>query len=422
MKLNVYEADPSANASIAPAATVKSSYEDTVHGALCDIFFTPGINAKSIHRQVYVQAEVTVDGATYYSEVERYSVLEYCHEMIADEDTDADKDAKFQAVINYGAAIQSLLADDGKFEGKLATEYKYVTINGGTLDGKYNTGVYLAGTKLNPYGEGVGAWSDGNTAVLNGGEYIVTANATLNVANAKDLATESFENATSGNLPSNISFATTLPSVPNFSKYPTSGYVVGNFTEGYNTINGNTTKSLFTSNKYKETTAAIKISESIAAEKNANIVEFETDICLDWGSSSSAVEFVNILLTDASGNVAFNFTLKNSTATNVAINHRNSAGGAKGQIGQTLPTGDVQAGKWFNLRITYQYVSETEVIVKAYINGTALSGTATSPFNEANALSVSEISNVYVCSNARADQTISNYLAIDNVILRKIAE
>jgi hypothetical protein len=139
VKLNVYESDPAANPELQPATTVTKEYEETVHGALCDIFFTPGINAKSIHRQVYVQAFAEVGETTYYSEVERYSVLEYCHEMIADEDTNAAKDAKYQAVIDYGAAIQSLLSEDlGKygesmFEGPLATEYKYVTIEGGTF-------------------------------------------------------------------------------------------------------------------------------------------------------------------------------------------------------------------------------------------------------------------------------------------------
>lgn len=416
VKLNVYEADPTANTALAPAATVTESYEETVHGVLCDVFFTPGINAKSIHRQVYVQAEVTVDGITYYSDVERYSVLEYCHEMIADEDNDAAKDAKFQAVINYGAAIQSLLADDGKFEGALATEYKYVTINGGTLDGKYNAGVYLAGTKLAPYAEGVGAWSDGNVAVLNGGEYTVTENATLNLANAKDMATVTFEGATSSNLPSSINCGSALPKIYGFDSntYTNGKYEVRPY-------DPNPTNTLYLSSEYNKTKNVVKVGETATAATGANTVEFEADLMLKWSTSSTNCEFFNMAITDANGNVAFNIVLRNSTANNIAILLRGSTGGQVNDIGRTLKQNAV--GVWFNLRVVYKYVSETEVGVEVFLDGTSV-GSATTPYDASNAMSIDEIANGYFVVNGKpsSSHAINSYIAIDNIVFRKIAE
>ena len=420
VKLNVYEADPTENSALAPAATVSKAYEETVHGAECDVFFTPGVNAKSIHRQVYVQAVATVDGETYYSEVERYSVLEYCYEMIADEDTDAAKDAKFQAVIDYGVAIQSLLKDDGKFEGAFANEYKYVTIAGGTLDGKYNAGVYLAGTKLTPYCEGVSAWSDGNVAVLNGGEYTVYENAVLDVANAKDLATESFENATSNALPSNISFVDTLPKIGNLgNSYKNSAYVVGQFTNN----DTNSTKCLFTSNQYAASKAIIKIGESINAENNADMVEFEADLCLDWNTNGDNCEFFNLVLTDKDGNAAYNLVLRNMINGNrLIVLSRDSSGSMSAKGTQTFMMNADNV--WFNLRVTYKYVDASTIAVEIFLNGNSIR-TETVPATAGGAISVENLTNAYIVVNGNSGggaHAINSHVAVDNVVFRKIAE
>ena len=175
IKLNVYEEDPVANADAAIKETVPVAYTESINSyGECDVFFTTGIAAKFLQKQLYVQAVVTVDNVTYKSQVERYSIVEYCHEMIAKDSTDAAKDAKYMNVIEYGAAIQSFLTDDGKYEGAFATDYKYVTIEDGTLDGTYDSGIYLEGEKVYPQADGASAWtsSDGKT-VENKGEYVV---------------------------------------------------------------------------------------------------------------------------------------------------------------------------------------------------------------------------------------------------------
>ena len=97
VKLNFYESDPqdsqAAATTLNPVYTPDNSAEVGIAGHY--VFFTPGFAAKFLSKQIYVQAEVTVNGVTYKSAVERYSVVEYCHEMIAKESTDAAKDAKY---------------------------------------------------------------------------------------------------------------------------------------------------------------------------------------------------------------------------------------------------------------------------------------------------------------------------------------
>ena len=121
--------------------------------------------AKALDTEIYVQAVV---GET-KSAMERYSVVEYCHEMNAKKSTDL-----YTNIIKYGETVQKMLEADGKFDGAYATDYKYVTIEDGTLDGTYDSGIYLEGEKVYPQAEGADAWtsSDGKT-VENKGEYVV---------------------------------------------------------------------------------------------------------------------------------------------------------------------------------------------------------------------------------------------------------
>ena len=172
--LNVYTGDPTEE-TLTPV-TVKAAYTpenslEKVGYADAYIFFTPGIVAKALETEIYVQAVVTVDSVDYVSEIERYSVVEYCHEMNAKKST-----TDYNDIITYGARIQKMLEADGKFSGAYATEYKYVTIKDGTLDGKYDSGIYLEGEKVYPQADGVKAWasSDGKT-VMNGDEYVIGA-------------------------------------------------------------------------------------------------------------------------------------------------------------------------------------------------------------------------------------------------------
>ena len=180
-KLNVYTADPT-EATLTPK-TVEATFTpenslEKVGYADGYIFFTPGIAAKALDTEIYVQAVVTVNEVEYKSNVVRYSVVEYCHEMNAKKNT-----TDYNDIINYGTRVQKMLESDGKFSGAYASDYKYVTIEGGTLDGKYDAGIYLENETVTPYAEGVTSWqaTDG-TIVSNGKTYTI---GTSNVAFTK---------------------------------------------------------------------------------------------------------------------------------------------------------------------------------------------------------------------------------------------
>lgn len=421
--LKVYETDPQDNPAAAVKETVAAAYSESINSyGECDVFFTTGIPAKFLSTQLYVQAEVTVNGVTYKSAVARYSIVEYCHEMIAKESTNAAKDAKYMDVIEYGAAIQSFLTDDGKYNGALATDYKYVTIAGGTLDGKYDKGIYLAGAKLNPTIAGATKLvTDAGAIVDNAADYTVGAtNVSFAMADTKALATETFENATSNSLPSNIAFVNTLPKIANLSNnYTNSAYAVGKF-ENNDT---NSTNTLFTSNKYAASRAVIKVTESIEAEQNATMVEFEADLCLDWSTNGDNCEFFNIVLADKDGNAAYNLVLRNYVNGNRLILLNRDSSGAMGPKGtQTLMYNADNV--WFNLRITYKYVSASEIAVEIFLNGDSVR-TETVPATADAAITLENLVNAYVVINGNSGggaHAINSYVAIDNVVFRKIAE
>ncbi|MBR3805709.1 MAG: hypothetical protein IKJ13_02575 [Clostridia bacterium] len=166
-KLNVYTMENDTltfKETVSATYTPENSYEKVGY-ADAYIFFTPGVVAKALDTEIYVQAVI---GET-KSAMERYSVVEYCHEMNAKKET-----TLYTNIITYGATVQQMLKEDGKFDGALATEYKYVTIDGGTLDGTYDSGIYLKGESVYPQADGATSWlaSDGKT-VENKGEYVV---------------------------------------------------------------------------------------------------------------------------------------------------------------------------------------------------------------------------------------------------------
>lgn len=417
--LKVYETDPQDDPAAAVKETVAAAYSEEINDyGECDVFFTTGIAAKYLNSQIYVQAEVTVDGVTYKSAVARYSIVEYCHEMIAKETTDAAKDAKYMDVIEYGAAIQSFLVDDGKYSGALATDYKYVTIDGGTLDGRYDAGIYLAGTKLNPTIAGATKLvTDAGAVVDNAADYTVGAtNVSFAKADAKALATIDFEGATTSNLPSAVTYGAALP---NISRFNNNSYT--NATHSIRSYDGNETNTLYFASEYNKTKAVVKVAESATAESGANTVEFEADLMLKWSTSMTNCEFFNMAIADANGNVAFNIVLRNTTADNIGIMLRNSTGGQVNDIGRTLKQN--AQGAWFNLRVVYKYVNETTIGVEVFLDGTSI-GTSTTPFDASNAMSIDEIANGYFVVNGvpSTSHAINSYVAIDNVVFRKIAE
>lgn len=145
-ELLVWNAKPDENTE--PTAVVASAGTRNVWGEECDIYYTPGINSKNLADVIYVKARAMVNGEYVYSELEKYSVVEYCKEMIYTEGTKDDCDAEFAQIIEYGASVQRIL---GHNLDKLATDFKYVAVDDGYLSAEDgDAAVVFKGNKVSP--------------------------------------------------------------------------------------------------------------------------------------------------------------------------------------------------------------------------------------------------------------------------------
>lgn len=165
----------------------------TEDGVTYPAFFTAAFPAKDIGAQVYAQAHIV--GTDVYSEIVRYSVVEYLNKRLYVDDITANQQGLYESLLTYGAYAQKVLLNEDEDPYNDVTQFVdemvYVSIEGGTLDGKYSTGVYYPGDKITPYAEGAVMWNieftdaNGNTgfaSVGNGAEYSVlgTSFITLN--------------------------------------------------------------------------------------------------------------------------------------------------------------------------------------------------------------------------------------------------
>ncbi|MBQ7356833.1 MAG: hypothetical protein IJW66_05470 [Clostridia bacterium] len=416
--LNVYTKDPQDDQTLTPV-TVEPTYtpensEEKVGYADAYIFFTEGIPAKALETQIYAQAVV----GDAVSEVERYSIVEYCHEMNAKNDT-----TLYSNIITYGATVQEMLRDDGKFDDSYAyaTEYKYVTIENGTLDGRYDSGIYLAGEKITPAIDGVETLdaklaSGTVSTVVSGAEYTVADSVAFSIADVP-ANPHTFEGITEipagltvvplADAPSVVNQSGTLPSMS--PEIRSSG------------ISGNSTGILFWNNLDGDSTV-LKIDETADDKANANAVEFSCDMLINYQSTTKEErEFVNIVFTKADGTVAYNLILRNTqpsaTSTNIGVCTRDSAGSISGQ-GTFVQNAD---NIWFNIRAVYT-TTDTGIEVTLYANGNEFAQKHTDPYTEGNIVSADDIANVYIYANTHSDDTVNIHyqFALDNINLQHV--
>lgn len=168
--LNIYEAEPTETSTAKYTFTSSATTPAETSGLDIDayIFIANGTAAKDMTKVYYAQV-VGADGTK--SAVKRYSVTEYLYERLADSTITSKQEALYESVIDFGDKAIDLLAAGNP----LVSDYKYVTIDGGTLDGTYDAGIYLKNDTVNPQAEGVTSWtaSDG-TKVANGESYTIS--------------------------------------------------------------------------------------------------------------------------------------------------------------------------------------------------------------------------------------------------------
>ena len=88
------------------AYVAESQGSANIVGVNCQIFASNGLAAKQMTDDIYARAYVEVEGQTIYSEVVKYSVLEYYHEIKEEGVVPTSILNLLEAMINYGAAAQ----------------------------------------------------------------------------------------------------------------------------------------------------------------------------------------------------------------------------------------------------------------------------------------------------------------------------
>ena len=145
--LNVYRAVPDSETPVDSTYTVSDVTDGAKSGLGKDayIFTVKGVGATDLGEEFYVQA-VDADGNK--SDLMRYSVAEYLYERLAsDRATEAQKEF-YNNTLTFGATAQTLFAEEGE-EFTLITDYRYVTVVGGTINDYINeSGIYPLGEKL----------------------------------------------------------------------------------------------------------------------------------------------------------------------------------------------------------------------------------------------------------------------------------
>ena len=156
-----------------------------VNGTECLIFDYKKISAKQMTDVIYARAYVEIDGEEYYSDVKKYSVLEYVYNKLGYTGT-ATSNAKLSSLLRgllaYGASAQ--IYTDYKTDILATDQFVKITLVNATFDDGSNTALVKTGTTItaipdyNFEGESFAYWSDINGELIsNSNELIITAGA-----------------------------------------------------------------------------------------------------------------------------------------------------------------------------------------------------------------------------------------------------
>ena len=115
-----------------------------------DVYVFKGLSPKEMTVDIYAVSYLQIDGAYYYSKVNKYSVLEYCYNKKDDTSTvnggSKTLGQTVQSILGYGAAMQQYFNFN---TSRLANStYHKVTVVNGYLEDKTNHGLYQEGETI----------------------------------------------------------------------------------------------------------------------------------------------------------------------------------------------------------------------------------------------------------------------------------
>lgn len=167
-------------------------YTEDIGGVSHMIFDYTELTAKQMTDVVYARAYARVDGVDYYSEINKYSVLQYAYNMLgktANASADVDLKEMLSNMLLYGASAQKYF---NYKEDRLATaDWYQVMLTAGVLEDGCIHGLYLPGDKVtmtapttNADGATFAYWADSKN-----NKVATTTTYELTVGNANEIYT-----------------------------------------------------------------------------------------------------------------------------------------------------------------------------------------------------------------------------------------
>ncbi len=148
----------------------------TVKGKPCYVFYSNGLAAKEMTTDIFARAYVEIDGVAYYSDVIKFSILEYVHSMFEKGGLTTNQQNLFNNMLNYGASAQYQFNHN---VDRIAngTYYSITIINGKLPDGfahgryKNKESIKVKADKA-PNGMKFAYWIDENGIIISYDEHI----------------------------------------------------------------------------------------------------------------------------------------------------------------------------------------------------------------------------------------------------------
>ncbi len=130
------------------SVVLSNGYVDSTLGSYV-IFDYKELAAKQMTDVVYARAYVKVGNTEYYSEPQKYSILQYAYNKMGKTGTATDNEKlinMLEKMLSYGALAQEYT---GYRTDALATdEYVQIKLSGGAFDDGFNHGLYKVGTSV----------------------------------------------------------------------------------------------------------------------------------------------------------------------------------------------------------------------------------------------------------------------------------
>lgn len=128
---------------------ISTYYNEDIDGTPHIIFDYTKLTAKQMTDVVYARAYSQVDGEDYYSEVNKYSILQYAYNKLgktASTSTDTELKEMLTNMLSYGASAQKYF--DYKENRLASADWYQVKVTEGLLDDRCTYGLYLPGDKI----------------------------------------------------------------------------------------------------------------------------------------------------------------------------------------------------------------------------------------------------------------------------------